>query len=320
MTRRVGLDVGSTGVRAVEIVTRRGRRTVARAARIELPSGAVRGGLVEDEAAVAEAIDALWSGGGFRPRTATVGLEGGRVLLRQGRDRGAPQGGAVKRLLPVPLDRSVVDTVSIGKGEEVRTLVVAAEREAVERLVAAVLRGGVEPLGVDAVPLALARAAAPARGAVALVDVGAQLTTMCVAVDGVVRVSRSIPVGGDDVTRGLAGRLGIERDAAEELKRAEQPDDDVRAAVRAEADWLAQEVASALGFESLGRPELAPERAVVSGGGARLTAFRDSLEVRLGAPVVTATPFASAEGSTGGAEDDDPAIAVAMGLALVPGP
>ena len=60
---RIGLDIGSTAVRAVELVG--SPLAVVRASQIALPPGAVESGEVRDAPVVAEALRRLWHEGGF---------------------------------------------------------------------------------------------------------------------------------------------------------------------------------------------------------------------------------------------------------------
>ena len=74
-TRAVGLDVGTSAVRAVEVVLGREQPTMTRFGQVALPAGAVRDGEVADPPAVASAIRRLWKEVGFRTRQVIVGVD-----------------------------------------------------------------------------------------------------------------------------------------------------------------------------------------------------------------------------------------------------
>ena len=84
---RIGLDIGSTAVRAVELVG--SPLAVVRASQIALPPGAVESGEVRDPAAVSEALRRLWDEGGFKGRQVWLGV-------------GQPAGGRPRDLAAVP--------------------------------------------------------------------------------------------------------------------------------------------------------------------------------------------------------------------------
>ena len=81
--RAVGLDVGTSAVRAVELVLGREQVTLTRFGQVALPPGAVRGAEIIDAPAVAAAIRRLWREAGFRSRTVIVGVGNQRVVVRQ---------------------------------------------------------------------------------------------------------------------------------------------------------------------------------------------------------------------------------------------
>src|SRR5438067_4538860 len=80
----IGLDVGSSAVRAVELALRRRHPPeLRRHGEIPLPSGAVVDGDVVDQAAVADALRELWGKAKLRQRAVALGLASQRVTVRQ---------------------------------------------------------------------------------------------------------------------------------------------------------------------------------------------------------------------------------------------
>ncbi len=151
--RALGLDVGTTAVRVVEVVIERpggrgrpGRSPhVSRVGEVPLPSGAVRDGEVLDPAAVGAAIGELWRQTGLRSRDVRVGLTGSRVVVRVVDLPAMPDdelAGAVRFSaadhIPIPLDEAVLDhavlepvpPTELGGPPMVRVLVAAAHRSA----------------------------------------------------------------------------------------------------------------------------------------------------------------------------------------------
>src|SRR5688572_11932196 len=80
---RVGLDVGSTSVRAAEVSVASDPPAVIRAAQVPLPAGAVEGGEVHSPAQVADALRELWKRGGFKTKQVTTGVGNQRVVVRE---------------------------------------------------------------------------------------------------------------------------------------------------------------------------------------------------------------------------------------------
>src|SRR5688500_12156592 len=122
--RVLGLDVGTTAARVVEVaIDRPGGRgrtgrgpVVTRVGEVPLPPGAVRDGEVVDPAVVGAAISELWRQTGLRSRDVRLGLTGSRVVVRvvdmpampDDELAGAIRFSAVDHI-PIPLDEAVLD-------------------------------------------------------------------------------------------------------------------------------------------------------------------------------------------------------------------
>src|SRR3954471_11492543 len=151
--RAVGLDVGTSAVRAVELVLGREQVTLTRFGQVALPPGAVRGGEVVDAPAVSSAIRRLWREAGFRNRTAVLGVGNQRVVVRQAdfpemtaEDMRSALQFQAQDLIPIPIEDAILDFQVIEHfpstdGDMVRILLVAAQRDMVRSLLAGVEGG-----------------------------------------------------------------------------------------------------------------------------------------------------------------------------------
>ncbi len=144
---RIGLDIGSTAVRAVEL-TGGDKPTVIHAAQVPLPAGAVENGEVRETEAVAEALRELWQRGGFKQKRVWLGVGNQRVVVREialpymaEKDLRASLGLQVQEFIPMPVDDAVLDFDPIEEFEQddrkmLRMLLVAAQRGMVDQVVA----------------------------------------------------------------------------------------------------------------------------------------------------------------------------------------
>ncbi|WIE64697.1 type IV pilus assembly protein PilM [Curtobacterium sp. MCLR17_036] len=230
----VGVDIGAAAIRAVEVQDPdRPKPTIVRFAEVPVPEGATRQGEVVEPNTVAGALRQLWSIGKFRSKDVVLGMGNQRVLSRDLTVPKAPMAQIreslpfqVQDMLPVPVGEAILDFYPTGEGTSesgptLSGLLVAAVKDAVLANVRAVQTAGLNPVGVDLIPFALARVLAPAsqRGTVAIVECGGNTTTVVIVTDGVPKFVRIIPTGGDDITRLLAGRLSIDEGSAEAVKR-----------------------------------------------------------------------------------------------------
>ena len=120
-TVKIGLDIGSSAVRAAEVAATQSGGEVRRFGQVGLPAGAVVEGEVRDEATVAEAIRRLWSECGFSKKEVVVGISSQRAMVRQlemPEMNDAELGSALRyeigELLPIPVEQAVFDFAVLG--------------------------------------------------------------------------------------------------------------------------------------------------------------------------------------------------------------
>lgn len=352
-SRTIGLDIGTHAVRAVELNFSRGQATMQRMGQVALPYGSVVAGEVVDAPAVAAALRRLWREVGFRQRSVVVGVANQRVVARVIDVPAMPEEDLrsalqfqVQDLIPIPLAEAVLDHQIVERftgddsQEQYRVLVVAAHRDMLQSLLAALEGAGLSASRIDLEPFALVRSLyappfhldeeaveAVEAGAEAIVDVGAGVTNVVVHEQGMPRFVRTLPTGGNALSEAVATDLSVELDDAEELKRRADPvsaeADSARAAavisssltpvvneVRGSLDfWLAQSAGSRLA------------RVLLTGGGSRHDELATRLHTLLGVPVEPGRPLrAVALGNTGLApevlERNEDLLAVPLGLAL----
>lgn len=340
--RVVGLEIGSTALRAVELLKPDAARpTVVRRATAPVPDGAAEHGEIVDPGLLGAALKRMWASAGFTSKQVVIGVGGQRVLAR---DLTVPRMPLkrireslpflVQETLPVPVDQVLLDfyPVEDGEGEHgpvVHGLLLAALASTVRANVAGVQAAGLTVAGVDVVPFALARALRhdlEATGASAIVDLGASATTVILTEGRVPRFVRVIPTGGDDLTTALVDRLGIDRARAEEAKRLGGPDEgdlpaDLREAPEVIRDFqrdLLLDLRNTFGYYTNSHAGVGIQRIVLTGGGAAAGGFEDLLVRVSGSSVVRGDPFrrVRADRRAGLDRATDGTLAVAFGLAL----
>jgi len=301
----VGLDIGSSSIRAAE--TSRGKEgpTITGFGHVALPAGAVQAGVVQDDRAVTQAIKELWSTAKIRNRRVLLGVNNPQVVVREMTVQNLPMAQLraslpfqVRDALPLAVERSVLDFYPLedaGHNETVRGLLVAAPKDAVLAAVRATERAGLHVARVDLASFALVRSVSqldvPAE---ALVDLGARSTIVVVHAGGVPVIVRTIPRGGAEITEAVAARRDVTQTEAEALKcrtgliDTEDPDtaDAVREAVRP----IISEIRSSFAYLTAGDRQTRVSRLVLSGGGALLPGLVDALATQLGVETVLAEP------------------------------
>lgn len=245
----IGLDIGSSSVRAVQTTRGKGAAAVTAFGQADLPVGAVRAGSIHDADAVVTAIRSIWSEKDFRSKQVILGVSSHQAVVREvslpslpAKELRQALPNLVSEMLPMAAESALLDFYPLGAPEagQQRGLLIAAPREQVTTTVEVVERAGLTVARVDLSSFAVLRAAARTGGEQeAIVDLGARSTTVLVHTDGVPRMVRTVPRGGSDVTAAIAAGLALTEPEAEAVKR--------RVGVLADEDpWTTDVVADAL--------------------------------------------------------------------------
>ena len=341
---RIGLDIGSTSVRAAEVVPG-DVPIVLRAAQVPLPPGAVENGEVRQAELVGEALRDLWKRAGFRGRQVHLGVGNQRVIVREAtlpwlpeKELRASLGFQVQELIPMAVEEAVLDFDVLGEVEQggrrmVRIMLVAAHKGMIDVLVLAAAAGRLQPVSIDLSPFAVVRAVGTAdegldlesHGDEAILDVGAHITTVCVHDRGTTRFVRILPSGGRDITLAIARGLGLEDDVAEQLKRGQPVEgaadlEDVRRVALSRAGAFVDEVRFSLEFYAAQVPGARIGRVLFVGGGSKLEGFAELLQERIPVPVERGHVFEKTKSeldlSSEAMAEAEPVLATAVGLAI----
>lgn len=231
--RLVGLDIQPGYVAAVEAHVN-GSVLVERAAGIAIPGDAVREGEVADEGVLSEALRELFRSS-HMDRSVRVGVANQRTVLRilelppitdRKELEAAVRFQAVDQV-PMPLDNAVLDfhpigTIETPAGLRQRVILVAAQRDMVQRLLGAVRGAGLRPGGIDLSAFALIRSLytpgeeQDSESRVLYLNVGG-LTNMAIAEGKLCRFTRVIGKGLESIAGSIAAAQSIPLSEAREL-------------------------------------------------------------------------------------------------------
>jgi type IV pilus assembly protein PilM len=344
---RIGVDIGSTGVRAAELSMRSVPPQLVRVAQVPMPEGAVSNGEIRDSDLVADALKELWDKGKFRSREVILGVANQRVVVREvalpwltDKELRESLPFQIQEFVPIPVEEAVLDFHVLEEFERegrrmIRILVVAAQKLMIQQIVRSAEMAKLRPVGLDLVPFAIVRSvgsiegsglAESGHGDEAIVDIGADITSICVHAWGVPRFVRILPSGGREVTQAVAMAIDVEENEAELIKRngrGEVAPDKYEQATKAavsRAASFADEIRSSLDFYQSQMPGAKIARVLLTGGGSKLHGLQRMLVDRLPAEVAEGHPFhrvsPALDLSDEARAEAEPLLAVAVGLAL----
>ena len=329
----VGIDIGSSSVKLVELRESEGNFRLENAGEALLPRGSIVEKAVSRRDVVSGVVSNLVSDLGIKAKKAVIGVCGKAVTAKAVTVPRASFGGNVEKLaedlvrlhLSRDVDKVNYSCVPFARGEEpdgVRLLLAASPKKTVSGYRKSVSSAGLRAQVVDMDALALSNAYGIGRGEVsektALVNVGAAVTSVNVTRDGAPFFLRDMPLGGGEITRSLMEKFEITYEEAERIKcRVGDCGRYDEAAGLAEkfAARAAAEISAVLEESGGGATRL-----VLCGGSARIPALADSLERASGLAVEVFNPFGNIAFSDSRFDPEyleylGPKMTVAVGLA-----
>jgi type IV pilus assembly protein PilM len=335
-TPTVGLDIGSSAVRAV--VLKKGRSwSLVAAGEEPLPDHCIQDGATLEPALVSGAVTRLIDSFRLKKARVAAALSGHAVIVKRLRLPTVEESELPDRLpweaeqhIPFDLSECQLDyrVVTTGTGSKggVDVLVVAAKKERISERTMVIEHSGRTPAVIDVEAFALANAYQlnyPERvdALTALVHVGKSGTIVCLLERSDPVFSRHIPLGGQAHVEALMREGEIEEKAAREMlhgkisKRLNEKK--ITGVLRDASAHLASEIRKSIDFYRESDRTAALGRVAVSGGAWQAAGLFELLKTELGAPVDVFDPFRHVSNAGAvGKESTGPAYAVAVGLAM----
>jgi type IV pilus assembly protein PilM len=337
----VGLDIDATGITAASVVVN-GRVRVERAAFAPLESGIIRDGEVADVDGLADALRTLYRENKGLDKRVRVGLANQKIVVRvidlpyleDAKELEAAVRFQAQDQLPMPLEHAVLDhqrlaVIDDATGRRQRVLLVAARREMIERVLAALRAAGLKPEGVDLSAFAMVRAlhrAGPDDELVLYLAIGG-LTNLAVARGTECTFARASGSGVEALAVELAERSALTlehasgwlvhvgvQDPIEDIAGDRQIVEHARQILLDGVRRIASEVRSSLDFHRMQEDAATVSRAVMTGPASAIPGFDMALASELGIPVEQGLVDGAPAGVDAGR------ITVAAGLALTEAP
>lgn len=337
----VGLDIGSSAVKAVELKTSgKGYKVTAFGAE-PIPPDSIVDGAIIDAAAVADAIRRLFDSRGIKTKDVCASLSGNAVIVKKitlpimtADELAESIVWEAEQYIPfdiqdVNLDYQIVDPGDAASGT-MDVLLVAAKKEKIADYTGVISQAGRSAVVVDVDAFALQNAYEVNYGiepgaVVALLNAGASATNINILSGDQSVFTRDLSVGGNAYTEALQRELSLPFEQADQLKRGTPADgvtyEDARPVLRAVTENVLLEIQKTFDFFKSTAASDRIDRIIVSGGASRAEGFMEMLGERFDAPVETFDPFKRValdpkKLPAGALDDIAPTAAVAVGLAL----
>lgn len=247
----VGLDIGTSVIRGVQITQNKDKITVNKVGQISIAPGLLENGAITNDSVplIASALKELWKEAKFSTNTVYLGIGGESTLIRTGELEWAERDDLIKTL---PYSSLVDEKVLADKSEyqydyhtlgeytkrekdpddpdemilvrKKMVILVGIKKKAIENITNAVLDAGLKPMVIDANAFAIIRAFNKETiheeyASVDIsVDIGADITTVAFHKSGQPLFIRITAPGGNIITSNIAKELGVNFERAEMRK------------------------------------------------------------------------------------------------------
>ncbi|MGH8049999.1 MAG: pilus assembly protein PilM [Arenimonas sp.] len=337
----VGVDISSTAVKLLQLSETGGRYRVEHYAVEPLPPNAVVEKNIVEVEAVGEAIKRAVARSGTKLKHGAAAVSGSSVITKIIPMQGDLEEDELEdqvqveaaNYIPYPIDEVSLDFEVLGavpnNPEMIQILLAASRTENVEIRQTALELGGLTAKVVDVEAFAMENAfrlvsdqlSVPRDAVVALVDVGATMTTL-----NVLRNQRSIYTreqifGGKQLTDEVMRRYGLSYDEAGQAKRqGGLPESYEIEVLEPFKEAMVQQVSRLLQFFYAGSDFNRVDQIVLAGGCASINGIAQLVEEQIGVPTVMANPLANMslgpKVQAHALAQDAPALMIACGLAL----
>ncbi len=345
MARRknaLGLDIGSSAVKLVQLRESKKGIQLANLAMAPLPPEAIVDGAVMNATALVSAIQSLVADQKLKAKDVAVSISGRPVIIKKI---------SLPAMTEAELEESIkweaeqyihgIDDVYIDhqvlqsrpEQGQMDVLLVAAKKEVVNEYAELVRDAGLEPVVVDIDCFTIQNAfevnyGYPPGEAVVLIDIGASNININIISNGITTFTRDINMGGNQFTDEIQKRLGYSHEEAEAAKIG-AADGDAGAVQRQElervmtsvSDSMAGEIHRSLDFYLATSSEGRVAKIYLSGGTAKVSSLARTIEHRVGVTVEIFDPFRNIQIDSKTFDMDyidamRPMAAVAVGLGL----
>jgi type IV pilus assembly protein PilM len=339
----VGLDIGSSAVKAVEVKPAGKGYKVTAFGTEPVPPDAIVDGAIIDAGSVADAIRRVFDGNkAFKAKDVCASLSGNAVIVKKitlpvmtENELAESIYWEAEQYIPfdiqdVNLDYQILDKNADGAKPTMDVLLVAAKKEKIADYTGVIAQAGRSAVVVDVDAFALQNAYEANYGIepgaiVVLLNAGASATNINILNGDQSVFTRDISIGGNAYTEALQKELNLPFELADQLKRGQAVDgvtfDDARPVLRAVTENVMLEIQKTFDFFKATASSDRIDRIMLSGGASRAEGFTEMLSDRFAAPVEGLDPFKrvtfdSKKFQVDSMADIAPTAAVAVGLAL----
>ena len=335
----VGLDIGSSSIKAIELRRVRGEIQVVNVGVEPLASDIVVDSMIVDSGSVASSITKIFADHGIKSKQVATSVSGHSVIVKKISMASMPEDeieAAVRNEAQqhIPFEMSDVNLdyqVLSGNQDEPQmdVLLVAVKKDKILNYTNALQLAGKQPVIVDIDAFALLNCyefnyVPTSNSTVALLNLGASVMNINIVKGTTPLFTRDVSVGGNQYTDALQKELDLSFDDAESLKlghRVGTVSEDAKTPILQQVtELIVLEIQKTFDFFRASASGEHIERIYMAGGSSQIPGLIEELQREFSLPVETLNPFLRidppANASADLLEQHAPQLSVAVGLAL----
>ncbi len=305
----IGLDIGSSCVKAVQLKRKANGWALQAFGMQPLVPQAIVDGTIMDQGAVSEAIRQLWSRLRLRQKEVAIAIAGHSVIIKKimvpmmkPDELAANIRNEAEHHIPFGRDDVEIDyhvTNPLTPSGQTELLLVAAKKEVVSDYIQVVRDANLSPQVVDVAAFASqngfeANYQLDPRDTVVLINIGAAISNINIVRSGVSLFTRDVTIGGNAFTEEIQKQMGIAADEAEAYKVGGSQTEDgvvpqeVLRVMEGVSEVMAGEFQRSLDFFLATTADANVTRIALAGGSAKVTSLHRAIERRSRLPLEVA--------------------------------
>ncbi|MAE93104.1 MAG: pilus assembly protein PilM [Deltaproteobacteria bacterium] len=339
----VGLDIGSSSVKIVELVKRNKGIELQHVGVAALPPEAIVQGAFLNSGAIVDAIQQAVDESGIKNKNVAAAVSGHSVIVKKislpamTRDELEESiRWEAEQYIPFDINEVNLDFQILETGDaegQMDVLLVAAKKDLIDDYVQVISEAGLTASVIDVAAFAVENAyeanyEVNPDEVVALVNIGAQVVNINILSQGIPAFTRDVSTGGNAYTEEIQKALSVSWEEAERLKIGGNPGEEsqevvpqeVEKAMRSISETVLGEINRSLDFFSATAAEARIGKVLLSGGGARVSGLDAAFQGKTNLPVEMLNPLArvvpSGRFDQSFLDEVGPSLAVSVGLAM----
>jgi type IV pilus assembly protein PilM len=334
----VGIDIGSSSVKLVQIKEQKGVFTLQNVGILPLPLEAIVDNTLMDTSSIVETIKKLLKSLNIRVKDAACSVSGNSVIIRKISLPAMPPEELedqihweAEQYIPFDINDVHIDFQILASDQndpsKMEVLLVASKKEIINDYLAVFNEAGINLAVVDVDSFAMQNAfelnydIGP-DNVVALINIGASIMNLNIVKNDISLFTRDVQMGGNLYTEEIQKQFGVSSEEAERMKvSGDAPDQaKLRDTISRVNETLAMEMRRSLDFYNTTAGEGKINNVYISGGGAKTPMLVEAVQQRLGLPVEIINPFCNIKYNEKEFDQEylneiGPLVTVAVGLA-----